>query len=184
MKRFMNKKVIAIGLAAGLTLGIAGAAFAYFSDTGSGTGSGATGSPSTFTIAQDSSTPATGLTPGGPTDQIAYTVTNPNTGFQKVGAVTVAVAANSATGDIESVPGSVASDVTGCLAVWFTVNNPTQTLNQDIPGTTAGGNTFDETVSAQAASVTSIQMTNVNSLQNACQGATVGLTFTSTAVTS
>ena len=32
MKRFMNKKVAAIGLAAGLALGAAGAAFAYFSD--------------------------------------------------------------------------------------------------------------------------------------------------------
>ncbi len=30
MKRFMNKKVAAIGLAAGLALGAAGAAFAYF----------------------------------------------------------------------------------------------------------------------------------------------------------
>ena len=36
MKRFMNKKVVAIGLAAGLTLGAAGAAFAYFTSTGSG----------------------------------------------------------------------------------------------------------------------------------------------------
>ena len=30
MKRFMNKKVAAIGLATGLALGAAGAAFAYF----------------------------------------------------------------------------------------------------------------------------------------------------------
>ena len=36
MKRFMNKKVVAIGLAAGLTLGAAGAAFAYFTSTGTG----------------------------------------------------------------------------------------------------------------------------------------------------
>ena len=34
MKRFMNKKVMAIGLAAGLTLGAAGAAFAYFTTSG------------------------------------------------------------------------------------------------------------------------------------------------------
>ncbi len=30
MKRFMNKKVATIGLAAGLLLGVGGAAFAYF----------------------------------------------------------------------------------------------------------------------------------------------------------
>ncbi len=46
MKRFMNKKVVAIGLAAGMTLGAAGAAFAYFTTTGSGTGSATTGSAS------------------------------------------------------------------------------------------------------------------------------------------
>ncbi len=33
MKRFMNKKVATIGLAAGLALGAAGAAFAYFTRT-------------------------------------------------------------------------------------------------------------------------------------------------------
>ena len=40
MKRFMNKKVVAIGLAAGITLGGAGAAFAYFTHSGQVTGSG------------------------------------------------------------------------------------------------------------------------------------------------
>ena len=34
----MNKKVAAIGLASGLALGAAGAAFAYFTDTGNRTG--------------------------------------------------------------------------------------------------------------------------------------------------
>ena len=43
MKRFMNKKVVAIGLAAGITLGGAGAAFAYFTSTGNGTGSATVG---------------------------------------------------------------------------------------------------------------------------------------------
>jgi hypothetical protein len=38
IKRFMNKKVVAIGLAAGITLGGAGAAFAYFTTSGSGAG--------------------------------------------------------------------------------------------------------------------------------------------------
>ncbi len=38
MKRFMNKKVAAIGLAAGLALGAAGIATAYWTSSGSGTG--------------------------------------------------------------------------------------------------------------------------------------------------
>jgi hypothetical protein len=38
MKRFMNKKVVTIGLAAGLALGAAGIATAYWTSSGSGTG--------------------------------------------------------------------------------------------------------------------------------------------------
>ena len=54
MKRFMNKKVAAIGLASGLALGAAGAAFAYFTDTDNGTGSArrASGSPGSFSVAE------------------------------------------------------------------------------------------------------------------------------------
>jgi len=54
MKRFMNKKVATIGLAAGLALGAAGAAFAYYVSTGSGTGQASTGSSSNVTVVQDS----------------------------------------------------------------------------------------------------------------------------------
>ncbi len=51
MKRFMNKKVAAIGLASALALGIAGGAFAYFTNTGTGTGSATVGSTSNqFTV--------------------------------------------------------------------------------------------------------------------------------------
>ena len=51
MKRFMNKKVAAIGLAAGLALGAAGAAFAYFTTAGQGTGNASVGSSSHWTVA-------------------------------------------------------------------------------------------------------------------------------------
>ena len=39
MRRFFDKRAVTIGLAVGLSLGAAGAAFAYFSSTGAGTGS-------------------------------------------------------------------------------------------------------------------------------------------------
>ena len=50
MKRFMNKKVVAIGLAAGMTLGAAGAAFAYFTSTGTGNGTATAGSASQWNV--------------------------------------------------------------------------------------------------------------------------------------
>ncbi len=50
MKRFMNKKMAAIGLAAGLALGAAGAAFAFYTTTGSGTGTGTAGNAGSWTV--------------------------------------------------------------------------------------------------------------------------------------
>ena len=62
MKRFMNKKVAAIGLAAGLALGAAGAAFAYFTSTGAGNGTASVGTTASDIAVEGTSTPA--LTPG------------------------------------------------------------------------------------------------------------------------
>ncbi len=76
MKRFMNKKVATIGLAAGLLLGAGGAAFAYFTATGTGTGNA-----SGYTAVESTVTAATGngdLYPGGPDTAVNFTVNNPN----------------------------------------------------------------------------------------------------------
>ena len=47
MKRFMNKKVAVVGLTVALVMGVGGAAFAYFSSTGGGTGSAGVGTAAT-----------------------------------------------------------------------------------------------------------------------------------------
>ena len=52
MKRFMSKKLLVVGVAMALVLGIGGAAFAYFTSAGSGTGSAKTGSAALLTINQ------------------------------------------------------------------------------------------------------------------------------------
>ena len=82
MKRFMNKKVAAIGLAAGLVHGGAGAAFAYFTANGNGTGQGTVGSASTWGVAQTTSTGT--MLPGSGTSVIEFTVTNNSTGAQAI----------------------------------------------------------------------------------------------------
>jgi hypothetical protein len=77
MKRFMNKKVAAIGLAAGLALGAAGAAFAYFTSTGSGTGTGSvTAGSSDLTYTQNV---LTAMYPGDSTQPLTVTVHNNST---------------------------------------------------------------------------------------------------------
>ena len=87
MKRFMNKKVVAIGLAVGLTLGAAGAAFAYFTSSGNGTGSATVGSATNWTVAESAHPRVAPLFPdasiGGANIQTdSYTVTNPGSGSQ------------------------------------------------------------------------------------------------------
>jgi hypothetical protein len=169
MKRFMNKKVAAIGLAAGLVLGIAGAAVAYFSSTGSGTGSGLVGSSHALTINQ------TGITYNGPggtsdtpkdfqpgdTSSVTWSVTNTG-GSQAVNSVSLA---------------SWTSNVAGCDSTmsynghaesgWFSMPTVSES-NQDVPtGTTALANggtiTFNDEPYAQ----------------DICEGAAITFSYTS-----
>jgi hypothetical protein len=119
IKRFMSKKVVAIGLAAGITLGLGGAAFAYFTAAGSGTAVAAIGDTGTWGIVQNNQ-PANGLMyPGEGSSTVTYTITNLGSGNQAlesgdlVATMGTAVPGNP---DVES----QGSAVSGCLAAWFT----------------------------------------------------------------
>ncbi len=75
-----NKKEIAVvAVVAGLVLGGGGAAVAYWTSTGSGTGEATTGENTDFVV---TSLPASGaaLTPGGPGQSVTFNVENPSTG--------------------------------------------------------------------------------------------------------
>jgi hypothetical protein len=180
VKKFLTtrKKVAAVALSGAMAAGIAGVAFAYFTSSGSGTGSASTGSSTAFTIAQDSATPATGLYPSpagsAPIDNVAYTVTNPGSGNQYVNTVTVAVASDGS-GNVLSA-GAGNPSITGCLAAWYSITNATQTLHKNI----AAGQSYDETVAAQGTTPTTIQLVDSGGSQDNCKGASIELTFSST----
>jgi hypothetical protein len=116
---------------------------------------------------------ASGVWPGGPAQPINFTVYNPGSSGVTVNTVTVGVAEDS-TGDanngaVESVAGDASTAVAGCAADWFTVNGSPLTLNEPVgPG---------DTISVNGA--VSLSMINESYSQDACQGANVGLTFTS-----
>ncbi len=109
------------------------------------------------------------LYPGGPPQPIDFSVYNPGTIPDALTAVSIAVATDPGNGLVEAVPGETWTDVAGCAASWFTINQAPA-----INGSVAAGQTWID-----APSGASIVMPTDNSdNQDGCEGATIGLTFT------
>lgn len=150
-----KKRATVVALTAIVVL-IGGAAFAYWTSSGTGTGSGSTGTSTDFTVTGGAVTgPA--LTPGGPSQSVAFTVANLGTGTQDLTSVTAIVADEN--GD------AWVSDPVGCTADDYTVGTPVITYDQ-IPG----GGSISGTVT--------LTMNNLPSDQDACKGLDVPLYFT------
>ncbi|WP_175417324.1 hypothetical protein [Arthrobacter sp. 24S4-2] len=148
-----RKKRIIITTAALLAVG-GGAAFAYWTATGTGNTTTTAGSSTNFTIT--STVAGDPLSPGGPTQTVTFTVTNPGTGVQKLSTVAATVATTT---------GAAWTAVAGCSAADFAVGDPTFTVTE-IPanGTVVG------TVTLQM-----IDRPGVS--QDGCKNATVPLHF-------
>jgi|HubBroStandDraft_6_1064221.scaffolds.fasta_scaffold589032_1 hypothetical protein len=161
MKRFMNKKVATIGLAAGLALGGAGAAFAYFTSAGSGTGQASTGTSQTVTVVQDSiayNGPAsTSVFMPGDTATVAFGITNPG-GNQEVGAIHLASWTSNSPSTCDSTVGSESG--------WFTM--PDVNVSHDF------GHGTDQTT-GDTGTITF----NDLGVQDACAGKTITFTYSS-----
>jgi len=140
-----------------LSLAGGGVAFAYWTSSGSGTGSATTGVSVALTIT--AGTPVGVISPGGAGQTVQFTVTNPGPGVQSLAAVTVAIA---------TAPGVPWVPPTGCLLADYTAAITTA----PVPGEIAVNGTKTGTATVTLAN------TGVN--QNACQGATVPLYFTAT----
>jgi hypothetical protein len=104
---------------------------------------------------------ASGLYPGGPAQPINFSVTNPGSIPEALNTVTIA---------ISTITHQHATSGGACDPGWFTITQPTV-----INGSVAAGSTWDDTSSGA-----SIQLNNSTTInEDACQGATVNLTFTS-----
>jgi hypothetical protein len=107
------------------------------------------------------------LYPGGPAQPINFSITNPSGGKEYVNTVTISVATDPS-GLVETVPGDSGSGVTGCYADWFTVSPASISFARELaPGTTSY---YGDA---------SISMMDEPFSQDACQGITVGLNFSS-----
>ena len=136
---------------------VAGTAFAYWTTSGTGTGSAATGTSAVVTVAQTST--VSNLVPGGPAQAVDFSIDNPQPTAQYITSVSIAIASITSGGN--PVAGSA------CSAADFDIVQPTA-INQDVnpgvtPFTTKGA---------------TIAMKNTNYNQNGCKSVTLNLSFT------
>jgi hypothetical protein len=148
----MKKKSAALVTAGVITVAAAGGAYAYWTTTGNGSGTATTGTSSAFVVTTDAATGGL-LTPGGPTQTVAFHVQNPNSGVQRLTAEAVSVA-NSDSTTWTATP--------GCSAADYTVGTPTFTAGDIAPGATVNG-------------TVTISMNNLASNQDGCKNAIVPL---------
>ena len=149
-----TQRAVVLCVAAALVVGGGGAAFAYWSSAGAGTGSATTGTSATFTVTSETATGGP-LVPGGDSQSVAFTVTNPSTATLLLSSVTVSVA---------NADGSTWVAVPGCSAADYTIGTPAITYGQ-----VAGGAEVDGTVT--------VTMINRAANQDPCQDVTVPLYF-------
>lgn len=103
----LTSKRARFGLGLVVLLAFAGAAVAYFTTTGSGSGNVRVGTSSALTISASITPPAGGLVPGGTAAGVQFSVSNPSSGNQYVGTVTMAgVQAYSDAAHTNSITGS------------------------------------------------------------------------------
>lgn len=153
--RFTKKRpYVAGGIA---TLAIVGGAIAYFTTTGSGTGTANVGTSSAVTL---HGTVTGTLYPGGPGRTVNFTVDNPSPGVQRVGTIQLDSI------DPDGGHSSCSTTITGGNPDF---SMPNVTANQSFPN----GN-------GQAVTATgSLSMNDTGANQNPCQNATLTLHLSS-----
>jgi hypothetical protein len=111
------------------------------------------------------------LYPGGAAQPINFTVDNLGSVAAYVGSIGISVAYDPANGYVESTPGDPNTDVVGCKVSWFSFTDVPVVINGNIPV----GPTDYLSVDTGA----SISMLESGTNQDACEGAAIGLVFTS-----
>jgi hypothetical protein len=162
MKLFKSKKALALGLAAGMALGLTGAAFAYFTTDGAGSGSATVGTSTSLVIHQDSITYSNAATDNvllpGTSATVTFKADNPSSGNQHLGTISV---------------DGITSDKAGCDSAthpsWFNFSDTDVVDANYAPGNgqAVSGDLTVSFVNDAAAS------------QDACKGATLSFSYVS-----
>ncbi len=134
-----------------------GAAYAYWTVGGSGTGTATTGTTADITVVQTST--VSEMAPGDSPQTLSGTFDNPNGGDVYVGTVTASI------DSVTKAAGAVAGT---CDATDYTLANAVMTVNDEVPA----GNGVGAWTGA------TIQFNDKATNQDACKGAQVNLAYT------
>jgi hypothetical protein len=155
-----KKKTLALTVVAVMAAAVA---YAYFTTTGSGTGSGGTGSTAGTTLTISKTNPISSLTPGG-SAPIDLRVANSSGQQAALKGITIS---------IDSV--TPAANQT-CGTGSFSLTQPSTTGDIVVPA----NDHVDLASAGQGGTTAALNMTNSNSNQDGCKGATVNLSFAQT----
>jgi len=169
MRRHLDRRVVMLALTAGLTFGAGGIAAAYFTSGGTGSGSAEVGS-TTGAFVLTTGGPATPLLPGDGPGAFDVAVTNTSGADAHIGTVSEAVARYGDSGDAATQDGA---DIPGCSADWFSVTPSVAVDELVAPGATVHA-------SDGGRPLPTVTLSESGTDQDACQGRSVGITFTTT----
>jgi len=159
--RLIKHKKLAILVSTVAIIALAGAAFAYF--TNSGTGAGTAGVGTSSTIEVNSALVGT-LYPGGADVDVTVNIHNPGAGAQYVGTISGVVNDNT-----NGTPSVLTDD---CLGSWFVVDSVIYNDTLAADDAAAGG--ADEDTAD-----TVVRMTDSGTNQDNCKGDTMSITWSS-----
>ena len=152
-------------LTAVLTLAGGGMAYAWFVSTGTGSGLAIVGSSPSHAFVISADNPVGPVLPGsGPQ---AFDINVANTTSQDAAVTVVSISLATSGNDVATVTGA---DIPGCLAIWFGVT-PTVTFDAMVPAHSS------ITASGRAVPLPDITMSEAGMSQDACQGASIGVEF-------
>jgi hypothetical protein len=176
MSRIIRRKKVVAGLGLLAVLAMAGAAVAYFSASGSGTGSATVGTSSALTL---HGTSASTVYPGS-SSTISFTVDNPSSSHQLLGTIHLA-SVKACVGSGSSWNGTSCSnsgtEATTCESV-ETGASDTTTANfwmADVVANEDFGSGSGQTVTGTG----TLKMNDLSSSQDACKNANLTLNLTS-----
>jgi len=140
--------------------------FAQYSTADSGSGPNEQGEAPYIPAVEFDTNSMAGLYPGGPSQPINFSITNTGSTPATVNSVTVTVKTDGSNSLAEDVNGN---DIAGCYASWFTISPSPDATSATVP---AGG-------TVDWIGTENISMPANTANQDACEGANLGLTFTS-----